>query len=177
MMNIDFRDKYVDYNEICDVTLLQIHDVLLKDDNISLELGDDASNWAGYLYYLCKQHNKLDDKAIASFVNVITWIMTGVNVDIFDNFESDKYYKNDKILVECSKIYYKLVNENESVIDLCKKLVNETYNWYEKNHEDFIRKTERISCILSYKEMELFNKIEGESYGDKLVYLLNHLTV
>ena len=39
-MDIIFKEKYVNYNQISDVDLMKIYDVLIEND-ISLELGDE----------------------------------------------------------------------------------------------------------------------------------------
>lgn len=175
MDNLIFRDNYVNYNQISNVTLMQIHDVLL-DNDIMIELGDDFYNdWAGYSYYYCKDLNKLDEKAISSFVYIITWFMTGNPVEINSNFKSSKYFKNDKIISECLVLYDKLCELcNSDKLSVASQLVIFIHEFYVKNYEKFLKRSERISTILTYKEKELLNMIDGESYGDKINNLLTY---
>lgn len=172
MDNIIFRDSYVNYNQISNVSLMQIHDVLL-DNNIMIELGDDFYNdWAGYSYYYCKNLNKLDEKAISSFVYIITWFMTGNPIEINPNFKSSKYFKNDKIISKCLELYDKLCILTTDEVNIASQLVILIHEFYVTNYEKFLKRSERISTILTYKEKELLNMINGESYGDKINNLL-----
>ena len=179
MDNIIFRDRYVNFNQISRVTLMEIHNILIEYD-IELELNDEFNNdWAGFSvwYYvtncnsLCKD---IDKETLSSFVYIITWFMTGNPVEIYSNFKSSNYYKNDKILVECLDIYDNLLKEYDSEIDICNNLINHIYHFYIDNHYDFLKRSERMNCLLTYKDLELFNKVEGKSSSDKLKTLLNN---
>lgn len=174
-MDIIFKEKYVNFNQISDVTLLNINDVLIEDD-IFIDLGDDFCNdWAGYSYWLCKSLGGLDDKAISSFVYVITWFMTSNPIDINPNFKSSKYYKNEKIIESCLDIYNDLLKLNyDSEIVLCKNLIESIYSFYIEFHENFIKKTERLNCILTYKDMKLLDNIDGDNRTDKIIHLLHN---
>lgn len=173
-MEIIFKDKYVNYNQISDIPLLQINNILIKND-IFLELGDDFTNdWAGYSYYYCKISNNLDEQTISSFVYIITYFMTGNALNINPHFECDKYYKNDAILTECLDIYNNLFNKYSDEVQLCKNLFIQIYEFYVNNCGKYVKRSERMNCLLSYKDMRLFDKIQGESRSDKLKYLLDY---
>ena len=176
IMGIVFRENYVNFNQISDVTLLDINDVLVKND-IFIDLGDDSSNdWAGYSYWLCKYYNNSDEKLISSFVYVVTWFMTGNPIDINPNFKSNDYYKNDRIIDECLIIYNKLVDSYDDlkVEDLCESLIERIYNFYVNNYMKFIRKTERFNCVITYKDMELLDNVKGNNRTEKLLNLLHN---
>ena len=174
MMEIVFREKYVDYSKISDVNLMDIHNLLL-DDNISIELGDKfANDWAGYSYFYCKSLGKLDKIKIASFVYVISWFMTGDGIDIYSDFKSDYYYKNDKIIIECLKIHDELLDIYDSEVELCRRLFNRIYSFYSKNVEEYVKLTERINCLVSYKELELLDGISGDNRSEKIRILLEN---
>ena len=174
IMDIIFRDKYVKYNQISDVSLLEINDFLIKNDNISLELGDNFSNdWAGYSYYYCKNTYGFDDITASAFVYIITWFMTGNAVDIDSTIKCEQYYKLNKIIEYCLNVYNQLYVQYESEIELCKILFERISLLFLKNNDLYLKKTERLNCLLTYKDMELFDKLEGKSRSDKLKYLLN----
>ena len=166
----------MNYNQIFDVSLMDINDVLIENDTyILLELGDNFNNdWAGFSYWACKQKNELDEEAISSFVYIITWFMTGNPIEINPHFRSDKYYKNDRILNECLKIYNSLLDKCDSEVELCKDLFAGIYQFYVLHHEEYIKSDIRVNCLLTYKEMELFDAIEGDSRSHKLKILLDN---
>lgn len=174
-MDIIFKEKYVNYTQISTVSLMDINDMLIN-NNIYLELGDNSTNdWAGYSYYYCKELNELDNLAISSFTYIITWFMTGnpINVPIY--IKSDKYYKNDKIINECLKIYNDLYEKYEdSEVKLCKKLFKKIYKFYLNNSADFLKRTERMNILLTYKDLELFEKLPSNSNSDKIKYLIDY---
>ena len=173
-MEIIFKKKYVNYSEISDIKLVDINDVLL-DNDIFLELGDNYCNdWAGYSYYYCKLWNELDEETISSFVYVITWIMTGNPIDICPNFKSDTYYKNGKIINKCLNIYNYLLGKHDSEISLCSDLFRNIYDFYKTSHEKYTKKTERVNFVLSYYELRLFEKVDGDNRSDKMRNLLNN---
>lgn len=175
-MDFIFKDNYVNYNQIRpNVSLMDINDVLIEND-IFIELGDNSTmDWAGYSYYFCKTLGRLDDQTISSFVYVITYIMTGNPVDIVPNIKSDIYYKNDSILIDCLNIYNNLLDKYEDdVVKLCFLLFENIYYFYINNHEKYIKKSERMNCLLTYKDNILFNKITGKSKSDKLKFLLDY---
>lgn len=179
MDNIIFRDKYVQYEQVSKVKLIDIHNCLIN-NGISLELNDGFINdWAGFAYWYFMKNNftfgkSVDKRTISSFVHIITWFMTGVTIEIYDDFVSSKYYKNDKILDECLKIYNKLLNEYDSEIDICNNLINHIYHFYIDNHDKYIKKSEHMNCLLTFEDMDLFDKVEGKSNSDKLKTLLNN---
>lgn len=172
-MEIIFREKYVNYNQISNVSLVEINNVLMEND-IFLELGDECSNdWAGYSYYYCKSLDELDDKAISSFVYIITWFMTGNPIEINPYVKSNVFYKNNLLINECLDIYNNILNNYDSEIELCKVLFKKIYEFYLNNHKRYVKKTERISCVLTYHEFELFNKVPSHNRSDKMRILLN----
>ena len=174
MENI-FRENYVNYDEISNVDLMDIHNILLDNDIVSIKLGDKfANDWAGYSYYYCKTKGELDDKCIASFVYVMSWIMTGDAIDIYSDFKSDYYYKNDKILIECMKILDSIFEDYDSIIHLCEKFFERVYSFYLDNVDDFIKLTEQINCLVSYRELELLDNIKGKSRSEKIRILLDN---
>ena len=169
-----FQNEYINFNQISDVSLLDINSILLE-NGIELDLNDKFCNdWAGYSYYYCKTLNELDAKQISSFIYIITWFMTNNPIEINPNFKSEDYYKNDRIIVKCLNIYNHLIEEDISDIDLCKKLFNKIYAFYLNIPEEFVKKSERINFVLSYHEMELFERVEGKNRSDKLRNLLNN---
>lgn len=173
-MDIIFREKYVNYNQICDVSLVEIYE-LLSNNNIELDLGDDFSNdWAGYSYYYCKKLNELDERTISSFVYIITWFMTGNPIEINPNFKSNVYYKNDKILDKCLKIYDEIFYKYDSEVEICDALFKEIYHLYVENHKNYVKKSERLNCLLTYEHMELFDKLPCNSRSEKLELLLRN---
>ena len=153
-MEIIFRDKYVNYNQIFNISLMEIHDMLIEND-ISIELGDGFCN-------------------DCSFVYIITWFMTSNPIEINPNAKSSRYYKNDKILMECLKIYDDLINKYDSEVDICDKLLKSICHFYVDNHRDYLKKSERMNCLLTFEEMKLFDNIDGNSRSDKLTVLLNN---
>ena len=173
-MEIIFRKKYVNYNQISNITLLEINDLLI-DNNLFLDIGDNFCNdWAGFSYYYCKKFNELDDKAISSFVYVITWFMTSNPIEIYSNFKSETYFKNDKILLSCLNIYRDILNYCDSNIEICKELFERIYLFYTSNYKNYLKRSERMNCLLTYKDMMLFNNVEGKSRSDKLKTLLDN---
>lgn len=172
-MKILFRDNYVNYNQISDISLMEINDVLIE-DNIFLELGDGFNNdWAGYSYYYCKSLGELDDKAISSFVYIINWFMTGNPIEVNPHFKSNVFYKNNLIINECLEIYNNILDDYDSEIELCSVLFKEIYKFYLGNYMKYAKKTERINCVLTYHEFELFDKIPSNNRSDKMRILLN----
>lgn len=173
-MDIVFRDKYVTYDQISDVSLMEINDVLVEND-IYIELDDKSINdWGGYAYYYCKSLHQLDEQTTCSFVYIITWFMTGDAIDINPKIKSNKYYKNSMIMTKCLGIYSFLSKGNYSEIELCKHLFEDIYDFYVYNHEDYIKKSEKINCVLTYKDLELFNKVNGNTYGEIISILLDN---
>lgn len=178
-MEIIFRDKYVSYNQIFNISLMEIHDMLIEND-ISIELGDGFCNdWGGFAYWYissyCKSIGKtIDKETISSFVYIITWFMTSIPIEINPNAKSSRYYKNDKILMECLKIYDDLINKYDSEVDICDKLLKSICHFYIDNHRDYLKKSERMNCLLTFEEMKLFDNIDGNSRSDKLTVLLNN---
>lgn len=178
-MDIIFKNNYVNYNQIFNITLMEIHDLLIE-NGISLELGDGFCNdWGGFAYWYilkyCDANDKdIDKETISSFVYIITWFMTSNPIEIDPNIKSSRYYKNDKILVECLKIYDALTRKFDSEIDICSKLLKSICDFYINRHEEYLKKSERMNCLLTYKELELFDKIDGKSRSDKLTVLLNN---
>lgn len=172
MEDIIFRKKYVNYNQISNVTLMEINDFLISHE-VYVALGDDFSNdWAGYCYYFCKSLDKLDDYAISSFTYIITWFMTSNPISF--PFKNNNYYKNEKIMSECLKIYENLISDYDSEVDLCKKLFKEIYGFYLNDVDKYLKKTERMNCILTYKDMLLFEKIPCDSRSDKMKILIDY---
>lgn len=173
-MYLIFRDKFVKYNQIDDVELMDINDLLIE-NNIYLPLGDESSyDWAGYAYYYCKSLNELDNRTISSFVYIITWIMAGEAINVPPYFNSRMYYKNDLILEDCMKLYDSLDELYDSEIELCKYLFKTIYSYYIEHHEKYLKKTERVNGILTYKDMILFEKLPVESRSDKIKLLLDN---
>ena len=173
-MEIIFRDKYVNYNQISDVSLMTIHDILM-DNDIDIGIGDNfANDWAGYSYCYCKSLNELDDITIASFVYVISWFMTGDAIDINDSFKSDYYYKNNMIVIACLDILDDVISEFDSEIDICKEFFKRVYSFYLSNHRNYIKLTERVNCLISYKELELLDNIDGDNRSEKIRILLDN---
>lgn len=173
-MEIIFREKYVNYNQISDVQLMDINDMLIA-NNMYLELGDKFTNdWAGYCYYYCKSLDEMDRLTISSFAYIITWFMTGnpINVPIY--LKSDKYYKNDKIISECLKIYNNLYEKYESEVELCKELFKQIYDFYLTDSKNYLKRTERINILLTYKDLKLFDNISKDSRSDNMKILLDY---
>lgn len=174
-MRVIFREQYVNYNQISDVSLMDIHNMLLDDDNISINIGDKfANDWAGYSYYYCKTLDELDEITTASFAYVISWFMTGNGVDINLNFKSDYYYKNDKIVIACLEIHDEVVKNYDSEVEMCKEFFDRVYDFYINNHKKYVKVTERINCLVSYKELELLDNIEGNNRSEKIRILLEN---
>ena len=171
-MEIIFREKYVEYNEISDVQLENIEKVLIA-NNIDIELDNSINDWVGFSYYYCKSLDELDEETICSFIYIITWFMTGDAIDINSDFKSEKYYKNDKIINDCLNIYNNFINKYDSEIDLCKNLFEEIYNLYKIHHRRYVKKTERINFVLTYYELKLFESVEGKNRTEKLKNLLD----
>ena len=173
-MEIIFRKKFVKYNQISDVNIVDIHNLLIE-NGITLELNDEFSNdWAGFSYYYCKSLNELDEKTISSFVYIITWMMTSNAIDIYPNSKSNTFFKNSKIIDECLGIYNELYDKYDSEIDLCKELFDKIYDFYLNNYKKFIKKSERINCVITYQELELLDKVDGNSRNEKLENLLKY---
>lgn len=174
VMDIIFREKYVKYNQMYNVTLLEINDYLIKND-ISIELGDDFCNdWAGYSYYYGKKISEFDEITTNAFVYVITWFMTGNAIEINQNIKCSQYYKIDKIIKDCLDRYNQYSLDYDSEIDLCKLMFVDINLLFSQNSELYLKRTERLNCVLNYKDMELFNNIKGESISDKLKVLLDN---
>lgn len=173
-MNLIFEKEYVNYNQITNVDLLDINEILIEND-LFLDIGDDFCNdWAGYCFYYCKKQNELDDKTIASFIYIITGIMTGVPIEFYPNFKSETYYKNEKILSYCLELYNNVIKYYNNTIDICKELFERIYLFYVSNHKDYMKRSERINCLLTYNDMKLFDNVEGKSRSDKIKTLLNN---
>lgn len=173
-MEIIFRDNYVNYDQISNVSLMAINDILTEND-IYMELGDNFTNdWGGYAYYYCKSLNQLDEQTICSFVYLITWFMTGDAIDINPKIKSNKYYKNSMIMTKCLGLYSFLSKENYSEIELCKHLFEDIYEFYVYNHEEYIKKSEHMNTVLTYKDMKMFKKINGKTNAEIIHILLEN---
>lgn len=172
-MDIIFKDKYVKYSQISSVTLLEINDFLIEND-ISLELGDNFCNdWAGYSYFCCKK-NDFDDISASAFVYIITWFMTANAIEILSDIKCEQYYKINKIIEDCLEIYNVLVLDYNDEESLCESLFIKIYLLFLNDYERYIKRTERMNCLLSYKDKEKFDKVNGKSRSDKLKYLLDN---
>ena len=172
---IFFRDNYIEYNQISNVDLMDIYNLLMDNDDVSIELGDKfANDWAGYSYFYCKSLNELDEITITSFAYIISWFMTGNGIDIHTDFKSDYYYKNDKIILECLKIHDNLLDKFDSKIEFCKEFFNRIYTFYLTDSKKYMKLTERINCLVSYKELELLDDIDGDNRSEKIRVLLDN---
>ena len=100
--------------------------------------------------------------------------MCGDGFNINPNIKSDKYYINDRIIDECLKIYNHSISLFASEVSFCHELFLSIYNFYVEHHEEYIRKSERISCLLTYKDMKLLDMVGGENRSEKIRNLLHY---
>ena len=171
-MEIIFREHYVEYNEISEVSINDIKEVL-NDNSVSITLGDGFNNdWCAYAYYYCKSLNQFDEETINSFVYIITWFMTGNPIDI--TLKSSEYFKNDLIFNDCLTLYEQILEKSDSPKLICKELFKKIYDFYLNNSEKYIKKSERINCVLTYKELRMLNNIPCKNKTDKIRFLLRN---
>ena len=95
--------------------------------------------------------------------------MTGNPINVPTYFKSSLYYKNELILEDCLKLYDSIVDIYDSEVELCNALFKLIYQFYLEHHEEYLKRTERINCLFTYKDMELFNKLPAKSRSDKLI--------
>lgn len=85
--------------------------------------------------------------------------------------KTDKYFDESKIY-EFIENEYSRYNEPENEEDKVKELFGDIFHLYNKYIENFSKKTENITVELSKTLLDRFEKEPGETYYDKLKYLL-----
>ena len=169
---------FFDNTKIEEISDEKITDEFLQEFINKKELGfrvsDSESNrWTAYAVYVGIEKMNLTQFEACSFGYMISTFFSGMGLSC----GTDTWFREEEIELKILDNYNDLVRD-ESLNDHERKknLFNFICDLYQNHIDKYAYKTETLSFRTSISTKWKFENVEGESFNDKLVYLIDKYT-
>lgn len=113
-------------------------------------------------------NNGLDLISAKSFGDVVTFFMTGVQLD-----NVGAYYKKEKVIDDVYDLVFEAYDlDEDKEIENVKGLFEDIFTLYDEMYDKYTRKTEQLLIRVSVPVRHKFNMVDGDTAAEKLDNLI-----
>lgn len=166
---------FFDNTKIEEISDEEINDEFLQEfinkKNLGFRVSDSESNrWTAYAVYVGMDKLCLTQFEACSFGYMVSLFFSGMGLSC----GTDTWFREDEIELKILNKYNDLLSE-ESLNDHERKknLFYFICDLYKKHIDKYAYKTETLSFRTSISTKLKFDNVEGDSFNDKLLYLMN----
>ena len=134
---------------------------------INFPLNTIENRWCAYAIYDLEQSGISNLIEQSSFGSIISLFFGGKAVSA----STEYYIKEETIENQCVDMW-NLIDDTLSTKERLKEFYNKIKELYTSNINEYWRNTERINLRVSMKTFQRFEAVEGKTYNEKLVNLL-----
>lgn len=134
---------------------------------INFPLNTLENRWCAYAIYDLEEAGSSNLIEQSSFGSIISLFFSGMGVSA----STERYLREETIENQCVDMW-NLIDDTLSTKEKLKEFYKKIKELYISDINEYWRNTERINLRVSMKTLQRFEDVEGETYNEKLINLL-----